>query len=185
MTSVVSFLFLVFNCTFFCCSLKVFTFISLYLYISLSFYLFFFNFLIFSSFISFLFSFSSILSPLLSFSHNSEAFHLTSACQLRSPPSLPPSPPGPAGGVGEGLGRGVWSPVLPFLLPVRPPAVCLLCRCGGVFWAPLEKTVIFLTAPESRDYAALSSLSDERQPTESRCARSFGCVGGILVFRDC
>jgi len=112
-------------------------------------------------------------------------FHLTSACQLRSPPSLPPSPPGPAGGVGEGLGRGVWSPVLPSLLLVRPPAVCLLYRCGGVFWAPLEKTVIFLTVPESQDYAALSSLSDERQPTESRCARSFGCVGGILVFRDC
>ena len=107
MTSVISFLFLVFNCTLFCCSLKVFTFISFYLFIFLSLYLFFFNFLIFSSFISFLFSFSSILSPLLSFSRNSEAFHLTSACQLRSPPSLPPSPPGPAGALVRGLGGGV------------------------------------------------------------------------------
>ena len=61
----------------------------------------------------------------------------------------------------------------------------LLWGCCGVFSVPLEKTVIFLTAPESQDYAALSSLSDKRQPTESRCARSFGCVGGILVFRDC
>ena len=54
----------------------------------------------------------------------------------------------------------------------------------GVLGSSL-KNGVFLTVPESRDYAALSSLSDERQPTESRCARSFGCVGGILVFRDC
>ena len=40
----------------------------------------------------------------------------------------------------------------------------LLWGCCGVFSVPLEKTVIFLTAPEGQNSAALSGLSDELQP---------------------
>ena len=32
---------------------------------------------------------------------------------------------------------------------------------GGVFWEPLEKTVMFLNVPFCREAAALSGLSDE------------------------
>ena len=53
----------------------------------------------------------------------------------------------------------------------------------GVFSAPLEKTEIFLTAPEGRNPAALSDLSDERS-RRSRCVRSSGRVGRIPDFRD-
>ena len=38
----------------------------------------------------------------------------------------------------------------------------LLWGCCGVFSVPLEKTVIFLTAPEGQNSAALSGLSDEQ-----------------------
>ncbi len=57
---------------------------------------------------------------------------------------------------------------------------------------PLEKTVIFLTAPEGQNSAALSGLSDEQmrlntqktiQPPPSLC-EEFSRVGGILTFRD-
>ena len=51
-----------------------------------------------------------------------------------------------------------------------PAIVCRLFRAGGfllwgccgVFSVPLEKTVIFLTAPEGQNSAALSGLSDEQ-----------------------
>ena len=68
----------------------------------------------------------------------------------------------------------------------------LLWGCCGVFSVPLEKTVIFLTAPEGQNSAALSGLSDEQmrlntqktiQPPPSLC-EEFSRVGGILTFRD-
>ena len=33
---------------------------------------------------------------------------------------------------------------------------------GGVFWEPLEKTVMFLIAPKQQNSVARSGLSDER-----------------------
>ena len=68
----------------------------------------------------------------------------------------------------------------------------LLWGCCGVFSVPLEKRVIFLTAPEGQNSAALSGLSDEQmrlntqktiQPPPSLC-EEFSRVGGILTFRD-
>ena len=53
----------------------------------------------------------------------------------------------------------------------------------GVFTVPVSKTEIFLTAPEGRNPAALSDLSDERS-RRSRCVRSSGRVGRIPAFRD-
>jgi len=43
----------------------------------------------------------------------------------------------------------------------------LLWGCCGVFSVPLEKTVIFLTAPKDHNPAALSSLSDECRRLQS------------------
>ena len=51
----------------------------------------------------------------------------------------------------------------------------LLWGCCGVFSVPLEKTVIFLTAPEGQNSAALSGLSDEHKHlnTPSRKAPAY------------
>ena len=147
--------------------------ISLYLHISISLYLFFFNFLIFSSFISFLFSFSSIFSPLLSFSHNSEAFHLTSACQLRSPPSLPPSPPGPAGALARGLGEVFGPRFCPPFSRYGRRLFASFVGAAGCFGLQSQKRGISNSPgkPEFRQRSQNSSRSD----FQSAAARQTGC----------
>ena len=54
---------------------------------------------------------------------------------------------------------------------------------AGVFTEPLEKTVMFLTAPKGQDSAAPSGLSDEDSRRQS-LSEEFSRAGGILAFRD-
>ena len=55
----------------------------------------------------------------------------------------------------------------------------------GEFPVPLEKTVMFLTAPTDHSSAALSGLSDELQPAEGRCSEEFSRAGRRMACRDC